>query len=382
MKFRQRLDLVEPSELATIMAGPSPPILIDVIMDRLKAPIGHVPGAILCHMAQFDVYFEDEPGIPARIPGNYNLKPADDLRKELESLGIHMFRHVVVYSQPCGVRNDEPTVAARLAWLLAVSGVEHVSLLSGGLGAWARSGFTVQSGAAPLPSCVHPVDFFLGLALPFPFNPQFVASTEEVEAFVSHDSSVTTILADVRSWQEFAGAGHDYPFPLACGRIPGSRWAHWGPSTYQGGDLYGTSTESRGELKPVSSVRELWSEWGIEMKNSSITGSNEPHIDRSPDSLHFDHAMYQMQNRIIFYCGSGWRSALGWCLARLMGHHNVANYDGGMLEWTMCHPNADTHPLETGWPCDLGMQFPLHCGTADMNFLNTPEIPRAMKSFT
>ena len=30
----------------------------------------------------------------------------------------------------------------------------------------------------------------------------------------------------------------------------------------------------------------------------------------------------------IFYCGSGGRSAMGWCLARLCGHDDAASYDG------------------------------------------------------
>ena len=119
--------------------------------------------------------------------------------------------------------------------------------------------------------------------------------------------------------REFVGGGHDYPFAMPCGRIPGARWAHWGPSTYVGGDFASLST---GELKPLQAVRNLWAEWGVYV--------DEP-------------------RRLIFYCGSGWRSALAWCLARLMGHDDAANYDGGMLEWSMCHPAAATHPIEHGW---------------------------------
>ena len=52
--------------------------------------------------------------------------------------------------------------------------------------------------------------------------------------------------------------------------------------------------------------------------------------------------------RVIFYCGSGWRSSLAWCLARLMGFDDCANYDGGFLEWTMLHPDAESHPVVRG----------------------------------
>ena len=31
---------------------------------------------------------------------------------------------------------------------------------------------------------------------------------------------------------------HDYGYELPRGRIPGARWAGWGPSTFVGGDYY------------------------------------------------------------------------------------------------------------------------------------------------
>ena len=48
-------------------------------------------------------------------------------------------------------------------------------------------------------------------------------------------------------------------------------------------------------------VRALWAEWGVALGRG---------------------------RRLIFYCGSGWRSAMGWCLARLCGHDDAASYDG------------------------------------------------------
>ena len=37
----------------------------------------------------------------------------------------------------------------------------------------------------------------------------------------------------------------------------------------------------------------------------------------------------------MLYCGSGWRSSLAWLLARLMGHPNVASFDGSLLGWSL-----------------------------------------------
>jgi 3-mercaptopyruvate sulfurtransferase SseA len=125
-------------------------------------------------------------------------------------------------------------------------------------------------------------------------------------------------LADVRSWREFSGGEHDYPFPLPLGRIPHAHWAHWGPSTYVGGDLFRHET---GELHPLASTVALWSDWGLHLGG---------------------------RQRIVFYCGSGWRSAVAWCIARLVGHEDCASYDGGMLEWSMLDEGAARHPIERG----------------------------------
>ena len=50
--------------------------------------------------------------------------------------------------------------------------------------------------------------------------------------------------------------------------------------------------------------------------------------------------------RLIFYCGSGWRSALAWLLARLMGLRDVASFDGGIFEYGL----DARRPLEAGEP--------------------------------
>ena len=48
----------------------------------------------------------------------------------------------------------------------------------------------------------------------------------------------------------------------------------------------------------------------------------------------------------MLYCGSGWRSSLAWLLARLMGHPNVASFDGSLLGWSV----DPSRPLERGEP--------------------------------
>ena len=74
-----------------------------------------------------------------------------------------------------------------------------------------------------------------------------------------------------------------------------------GPSTYVGGELFNTE-QPGATMMALPSVAAQWRRQGI------------------------DGAAGQ---RVVLYCGSGWRSAYAWLMGRLMGWRNVASYDGG-----------------------------------------------------
>lgn len=308
------LTIVTAAELRELLGSSDPPLLIEARSATDPAPSAVIPGAVAFSLASIDVYEEDHArlGWPQIRSGNYSLKPPAEVRSALEAAGITHLRRTVVYTQSAKAGGHDVAVAARLAWALSFAGVAHVSLLPRGL-------WPYETAAQYSPP--HPVaDFFEGApTLPFPLHPEFVASTAQVEhAVAAGGCGPGAVLADVRSWREFCGGAHDYPFPMPLGRIPHARWAHWGPATYVGGDLFVHET---GQMQPLASIVGLWREWGLELGGSE---------------------------RIIFYCGSGWRSAVGWCLARIMHHADCANYDGGFLEWSMLDERADAHPIERG----------------------------------
>jgi len=228
----------------------------------------------------------------------------------------------VVYTQATRSGGLDLAVAARLAWCLAYCGVEHVSLFPGGTDAWTQAGLS----AAPHPAAPVRAHFFEGAPdtgeeETFPMHPEYLASTAEVEAAVDAAGSAHGVqLVDVRSWGEYSGGGNDYKYPLPRGRIPGAHWGRWGPSTFVAGELYNHTT---GTLHPITTTAALWRQRGIEI------GS---------------------ERRLLFYCGSGWRSAVAWCLAALLGHVDAANYDGGFLEWSLLSERAPVHPIVTCAP--------------------------------
>ena len=53
--------------------------------------------------------------------------------------------------------------------------------------------------------------------------------------------------------------------------------------------------------------------------------------------------------RVIFYCGSGWRASLAWCVHQLLVKDDKCLvYDGSVMEWAVFSPRAASHALERG----------------------------------
>lgn len=129
--------LISAPELATALAGPTPPVLLDVRW-LLGGPPGrdaylegHIPGAVF-------VDLDTELALPpaARRPedGRHPLPRPEVLEADLRRWGIHADSPVVAYDDSGNL------AAARAWWLLRWAGVEDVRLLDGGLSAWTAAG--------------------------------------------------------------------------------------------------------------------------------------------------------------------------------------------------------------------------------------------------
>jgi 3-mercaptopyruvate sulfurtransferase SseA len=274
--------------------------------------------------------------LPVMTYGNFNLRPPKELLLAVEALQITRETCVVVLTQNYKMGAADPITAARLAWLLCYCGVLDVRILNGGFGAWQLANndvvpvTKVEDYTTLLADDVPRVDFFNGRNdLPFPSRPDYLAKTEDVMAIVKN--RVDGVLADVRSWDEYIGKMHGYNFDLGCGRIPGARWAHWGPSTYRGGDF--SMQDEIGKLQNLESINKFWKEWEIILENNSKNTTEE--------------------RVIIFYCGSGWRSAMAWVMSQLLGLKNCKSYDGSFLEWNKLHPNSNNHQVDHGLPINM-----------------------------
>ena len=272
--------------------------------------------------------------LPTMTYGNFNIRPKDQLKHAVEALGITQNTRVVVFTQNFKAGVSSPITAARMAWILCYCGVLDVKILNGGFGAWKANNYptinvtSIEDHATISSTATHRVNFGSNI---FPARPDFLACTEDVLQIVQKNQN--GVLADARSWDEYTGKSHGYNFDLGCGRIPGARWAHWGPSTYCGGDF--SVADAVGKLQDLSEIEKFWKEWNIIVPDEKKENQNRT---------------------IVFYCGSGWRSAMAWVMSQLLGLKNCSSYDGSFLEWNKLHPNAENHLIETGQPSDYNQK--------------------------
>lgn len=102
---------------------------------RRRYEEGRIPGAVYMDL-------DDDLAAPEG-PGRHPLPAPEDFAEALGRRGIGNHHHVVAYDQGPG------SIAARLWWMLRDAGHERVSVLDGGFGRWAASGFPVESGTEP-----------------------------------------------------------------------------------------------------------------------------------------------------------------------------------------------------------------------------------------
>ena len=236
---------------------------------------GHIPGAI---HSNSDVYENN-------FPRWFKL-PDYELMDAVGSMGITADTTVVVYS-------NNPIFSARLWWLLKYAGVTDVRFLNGGYEAWVAAGY---DGETEINEPV-PVDYD-GFVVP-----SMAAETPYVETVYNTGNS---ILADVRTYPEYAGETSGYSYVLNKGRIPGAVYAFCAEPPHP------EYLNSDNTLRNYVQVRDMWKDLGIA---STI-----------------DDAMFDKE--VIFYCGSGYRSSLSYLFAYLMGYENVRNYSDGWEGWS------------------------------------------------
>ena len=236
--------------------------------------VSHIPAAVYSNYLE-DGWRTTVDGIVGKLP------PLKDLEILIGGLGINNDSYVIVV--PGGVSSTDFGSASRVYWTFKVLGHNNVSILDGGYAAWIGQLPTqIETGTVNPTTAIFKADF----------QSKYLATTEDVVNALANNSSV---LVDARPEEQFLGKSKSGK-ALAVGTIPGS-------FNLQQQTLVEENTSF---FKDAITVAQLVKEVGIESTEGEIA-----------------------------YCNTGhWATVAWFALSEVLGHENVKNYDGSMVEWT------------------------------------------------
>ena len=263
--------LLEPEQLASRL-GEDNLLIVDLCSDQQYAE-GHVPGAV--HVSP-GALMDGRPPAPGKLPTEERLSELVTL------LGLGPNTHVVIYDDEGG------GWAGRMAWTLDVLGHTAWSYLNGGLIAWAREGYpletrtNVQSGE-PRQVTIHHEPI------------------AELDDIIRGLDTTELRIWDARSRDEYLGIKSP---SKRAGHIPGAIHCEW-----------------TALMDPERHFR-IRSDAGDYLANIGLTPDHD----------------------IITHCQSHHRSGFTYMVARILGYPRIRGYHGSWSEWG----NRDDTPIETG----------------------------------
>jgi thiosulfate/3-mercaptopyruvate sulfurtransferase len=265
--------LLTPAELQAQLDNPG--VRVIDIRDPKSYANNHIPGAVNAPYGKWRG--------PATNPGE--LPALTELTKLVQSLGLDPSVHAVVVSS--GADATDFGASARVYWTLKVLGLHELSVLNGGMKAWAQQGLAQNA---------QPVTVAAGSYQPT-LDQTLIATKDEVKKRVASGDAV---LIDARPAAFFNG---DTRAPTATvpGTLPGAvnfqhdKWFAPGSSTF-------VSPEKAREIAASSP------------------------LDPSKETVSF--------------CNTGHWAATNWfAMSEVLGQKDVQLYAGSMADWSQ-DPNG------------------------------------------
>lgn len=267
---------------------------------------GHIKGAI--NMNSDEINHKPGPrtvqeyeGIPMEEQLRFWGFPEDEKIKEvLESAGIDKDTTVVLYAT-----EKATTAANRAALVMDYAGVSNIKLLNGGKELWKLEKKPLDNEVVEIEAVEFGADI--------PQNPSIVFDYEK-EKQLTEDKNAA--IASVRSFDEYIGKMSGYTYIDKAGDIKNSRFAYAGSNPYAMEDYRNIDNT----MFNYNMCADRWSRWGI-----------------TPDKT------------VSFHCGTGWRAAETYYIAKAMGWNKIGVYVGGWYEWIKM---PDSQDKEKGLPKD------------------------------
>jgi len=264
--------IIEANELAPLL-DQDDLLVVDLCQEATYAQY-HIPGAVHIEYSQI---------IAANPPVHGLVPEAAELERLFSAIGISENTHVVAYDDEGGGKS------ARLLWTLEIMGHQHMSMLNGGLYAWANNGHQLDAGVVT----AKPAQF-VGH-----YSTQPIADADYILQNLDNDN---VVLIDARSADEYSGR---QMMSSRGGHIPGAK--HWDWQDIMD-PLNNQCIKSRAVLEQALADR------GI-----------------TPDK------------QVITYCQTNHRSSLTYITLKSLGYSQVKSYPGSWSDWG----NKEDTPVET-----------------------------------
>ena len=236
----------------------------------------------------------------------WGLPSNEHIKEVLQNAGINEDTLVILYATTKGT-----TGANRTALVMDYAGVKNIKFLNGGKTLWKLENRPLEAGL------IMPQKVSFGAKIPE--NPGIIFTYEQERKLVDDKNAV---IASVRSFDEYLGKKSGYTYIDKAGDVANSRFAYAGSNPYAMEDFRNLDNT----MFNYKIIEDRWKLWGI-----------------TPNKI------------VSFHCGTGWRAAETYYIAKALGWPHIGVYVGGWYEWSK---KADAPLKEKGLPKDAPEKEP------------------------